>query len=282
MQKSYIKYAGSKSRILPEIKELLMDCPDKYKLNGGELKMLIEPFFGSGVVGMNVPHGFAIYNDYNVDVTNCHRAVIQNPDRVIELCNTLWIGGYEAYYINRERFRNPVRGDSIFFRAALFIYLNRFGFNGMVRYNLKGGYNVPVGKQSGKNPPNIPIDAINEFSTTVQLSTLNCLDFEQIMDDNLKYESTIYCDPPYVNMNKEGEIQYTSDGFTMDDQKRLAKAAEKCRDNGSRVLISNHDLPETREIYKNASRIVEIEAFRSISSKSKTRGKAKELVAIYE
>lgn len=284
MNRSYLKYAGSKSRILPRISEILMDCSDEYKLNGGELKTLVEPFFGSGVVAMNVPHGLGIYNDSNKDLIDCHRAIIQNSDRVIELCEELWVGGRDTYYKNRERFRNPVRGDSIFIRAALFIYLNRFGFNGMVRYNLSGQFNVPVGKPSGDSPPLIPHGTIKYFSKNINLSELNCYDFEEVMVNSILCgtNATIYCDPPYVNLEKTGEIKYTKGGFNLEEQKRLANTAEKCRDMGARVLVSNHDLPVTRELYKNATRIVEIEAFRSISSKSATRGKAKELVAIYE
>ncbi|AUS02035.1 D12 class N6 adenine-specific DNA methyltransferase [Vibrio phage 3.058.O._10N.286.46.B8] len=284
MKAKYLKYAGSKSRILPEIIELITDCSEQYKTSDGKLTRFVEPFFGSGVVGMNIEAHEYIFSDSNMDIINCHRCVIQNPERVIELCEELWVGGYGVYYDVRERFRKHTRGESNFLRAAMFIYLNRFGFNGMVRYNLSGGFNVPVGKSSGKNPPQIPVEEIMSFGNYVALSSLkrNNHDFGKIMTLSATANTTMYCDPPYVNIGNKGEIQYSSDGFTLDDQERLAKAAESSRSKGARVLVSNHDLPVTRELYKNADRIIEIEAFRSISSKGGTRGKVKEIVAIYE
>lgn len=279
----YLKYAGSKSRILPEIIDLLLDTPDQYKCDG-KLKKFVEPFFGSGVVGMNVPAHERVFNDYNIDILLCHKAVIQNPERVIELCEKLWELGYGGYYEVRENFRNLKNNQSIFVRASMFIYLNRFGFNGMVRYNKNGGFNVPVGKQSGNSIPSIPKSEIMDFGNHINLTSL-CKgnhDFGVVMDLNASNKTTIYCDPPYLNLDGKGEIRYTDGGFMMDAQERLAESAEIARNKGSRVLISNHDLPITREIYRNATRIVEIEAFRSISSKGKTRGKAKEIVAIYE
>lgn len=278
----YLKYAGSKARILEPITDLIMDGGSDF-VTDGMINKFIEPFFGTGVVGMNVLAHSSHYNDANPDVIDCHRAVIKNPERVIELCEELWAGGYDAYYDVRNQFRKNKRTDSMFYRAAMFIYMNRFGFNGMVRYNLNGQFNVPVGKQSGKNPPMIPKEELLSFSRSVKLSQLSYpKDFEDVMEQYCGTGVTIYCDSPYVNLDSKGEIKYIKGGFNMDDQHRLAKAAERCRQSGSRVLVSNHDLPVTRELYKNATRIVEIDAFRSISSKGKTRGTAKELVAIYE
>lgn len=279
----YLKYAGSKARILPEVSELLLDTTDQFKVDG-KLKRFVEPFFGSGVVGMNVPAHEKIFNDFNEDIMLTHRAVIQNPERVIELCERLWKLGYTGYYHAREDFRALKKTDSIFTRAALFIYMNRFGFNGMVRYNQSGKFNVPVGKSTGKNPPAIPVDEILDFGNHIKLIDLckGSHDFETVMKLNADKRTTIYCDPPYINLNGKGEIKYTEAGFTLETQERLAKAAEDACNRGSRVLVSNHDLEITRELYKNATRIVEIEAFRSISSKGGTRGNANEIVAIYE
>ncbi|MCV5191967.1 DNA adenine methylase, partial [Escherichia coli] len=47
-------------------------------------------------------------------------------------------------------------------RAAQFLYLNRHGYNGVVRYNQQGGYNVPFGRH--KTPPYFPEEQIRLFS----------------------------------------------------------------------------------------------------------------------
>jgi len=60
----------------------------------------------------------------------------------------------------------------------------------------------------------------------------------------------------------------------------LAEEANKAKNKGIRVVISNSDLSITRDMYKNAE-VISIEVMRSISSKGSTRGKVKELIAIF-
>ena len=67
----------------------------------------------------------------------------------------------------------------------------------------------------------------------------------------------------------------------MKDQQDLASAARKLRERNIPVVISNHDTEFTRSIYSDA-RIVSFDVQRFISSDAKNRGKAAELLAIYD
>lgn len=296
MHKSYLKYAGGKSKILSTIVDIIHDCDDKY-LDNGIIQEYYEPFLGSGVVAMNVNAHDMTLSDINWDVVNCHNVLIEYNDEVIRMLQTLWTnqsvdydGKYNKdHYMRIRELVNEYRfdGRTLNRAAAMLIYLNKFGFNGMFRYNKKGDFNVPVGGKSGKNPslPSIPEEDIQNFSNVMKGREIVHADWYTMLSplvDNPKLEpSVVYIDPPYVN-SKGGEIQYSSDGFTLDDQRKLAEFAEQAHENGHRVIISNHDLDFTREIYNNAIRIVELDVQRTISSKGSTRGKAKELVAIYE
>jgi len=88
------------------------------------------------------------------------------------------------------------------------------------------------------------------------------------------------CDPPYVPISDTASFtDYTSDGFTMEQQKLLAKMAEESR---CKFLISNHDTEVTRELYKKADYIIDKKVNRFISAKSSSRVQVSELLAVYE
>ncbi len=87
------------------------------------------------------------------------------------------------------------------------------------------------------------------------------------------------CDPPYVPLSDTASFtDYSTDGFSMEQQKLLAKLAESSE---CRFLISNHDTEVTRELYKNADRIETREVSRFISADGDSRKKVTELLAIY-
>jgi DNA adenine methylase len=74
---------------------------------------------------------------------------------------------------------------------------------------------------------------------------------------------------------------YDKGGFGENEQRELADLANICREKGNLVVISNHDTDFTREIYKGA-KIESIDVRRSISSKASTRGKTKEIIAVFQ
>jgi DNA adenine methylase len=54
-----------------------------------------------------------------------------------------------------------------------------------------------------------------------------------------------------------------------------------CRQ-GAKVIISNHDVPAARELYADATKIIEISVNRSVSAKGGSRGKVGEILAVYQ
>ena len=97
--------------------------------------------------------------DSNADLIGCYEAVRDAPEEVVRALDRLAAGhardGRAHYYAVRDRFFNPLRarlrgeGGAIAYTpglAAMFIYLNRTGFNGLFRLNAGGAFNVPVGR----------------------------------------------------------------------------------------------------------------------------------------
>jgi DNA adenine methylase len=105
--------------------------------------------------------------------------------------------------------------------------------------------------------------------------------FTEIMQQ-AKLGDIVYCDPPYAPLSTTANFtQYHQQPFTIDHQVELAFWAQQLALQGIPVIISNHDTPYTRKIYKG-SRIVKFTARRTISRNIENRKPAKELLAIYE
>lgn len=271
MRKPFLKWAGNKFRVLPELLPLI-GTPRRY----------IEPFSGSTAVALNVNAEEYVLNDINKDLINLYRYLTNpNDDSFLKYCDELFRpenNDKEEYLAFRELFNNST--DTLE-RSRLFVYLNRHCFNGLTRYNSKGGFNVPFGKM--KNPK-CPVNEMMAFR--MYYLQKNHRFVSTSFEDSALYENVgsgdvVYFDPPYVPASETASFtDYAKEGFTYDQQVQLAELAESLSNRGAKVIISNHDVPTTRELYKNAE-IHSLEVTRSISAKGSSRKKAKELIAVY-
>ena len=172
----------------------------------------------------------------------------------------------DLYYQHRERLNELIKEDNLSKEAAeLFYYLNRTGFNGLCRFNQKGKYNVPFGRYKTINY----IKDFTEYKNVFKDWEFSNKDFEEI---EILPDDFIYADPPYdVEFT-----QYSSQGFTLDDQERLVKWLEN---HPGPVIISNQGTPRMIELYKDFGYEVDfLRAPRRISSDG-DRTPAKELIA---
>ncbi|MFN3335232.1 MAG: DNA adenine methylase, partial [Caldilinea sp.] len=71
------------------------------------------------------------------------------------------------------------------------------------------------------------------------------------------------------------------EGFDFVHQRQLAEEAQRAAQRGVPVVISNHDIPFTREVYAAADQIIHFDVQRNISSDAANRTKTAELLAIY-
>jgi DNA adenine methylase len=132
MQRSFLKWPGNKHKLLRAIIELLPKG-----------KRFIDPFAGSGVVFMNVDYPKKIVADRNPDLINLYHTLMKHGETFIEYADTFFVKENktkERYNAYKDLF-NSTKDRNL--KAALLLYLNKHGYNGLCRYNLKGGYNVP-------------------------------------------------------------------------------------------------------------------------------------------
>jgi len=148
----FLKWAGGKRQLLPALRPHYPGQFDRY----------IEPFLGSGAVffdllGSGLLDGRRAWLlDVNADLLGCYRVLRDDPERVIaalaDLAGAHRVSGSACYYHVRDNLFNPMRaanaGTYTATLAAMVIYLNRTGFNGLFRLNRRGAFNVPAGRYS--------------------------------------------------------------------------------------------------------------------------------------
>lgn len=265
--RAFLKWAGGKYSLVEEIAKRLP-----------EADTLIEPFVGAGSVFLNTDFKHYILNDINADLINLYNELKNEPDEFISDARKLFVdlnNHSDAYYQYRVQFNAC---QDAYERAILFLYLNRHGYNGLCRYNLKGIFNVPFGKYK---KPYFPEKELYFFAEKAQKATFTCKSYSDVFKD-MPDSSVVYCDPPYVPLSKTASFtSYAKGGFGLDDQAQLANLAEQSAFKlNTPVLISNHDTVWTRKIYAQAS-LDMIQVKRTISPKGGSRNKVDELMALY-
>ena len=266
-QRAFLKWAGGKYGLIENISATLPSG-----------KRLVEPFVGAGSVFLNSDYEEYLLTDVNQDLINLYQILKDDAQQYIHESQKLFTPEFndkERYYDIRAQFNAT---SDPFERALLFLYMNRHGYNGLCRYNMKGGYNVPFGRYK---KPYFPEKELWAFAEKAQKATFTCQCFRETFKE-AKIDDVIYCDPPYAPLSPTASFtSYSGQGFKLVDQQDLATLANASAEQGIPVLISNHDLALTRDLYQHAT-LEELQVRRTISQKAGKRLKVSELLALYK
>lgn len=192
-----IKIQGIKTKLVPFIAaNIKWDGTGTYH----------EPFMGSGVVGFNLAPQRAIYSDTNPHLIGFYRALQDGhitsstvkaylETEAPKLANTP--EGVESYYYEvRNRFNKE--------HSPLdFLFLQRSNFNGMIRFNSSGGYNVPFGRKPSRFAPALITKITNQVRWLEVLFrerpdwSFVVQSFENAYQD-VEENDFVYLDPPYI------------------------------------------------------------------------------------
>lgn len=270
---SFLKWAGGKSKLLPFLFKHFPDNFDRF----------VEPFFGGGTVGLNVDCDNCIVNDVNPDLISTW-VHLQQKQYFIEDCKRLFVPKNktrEAYDGLRHEFNTTT---NLYFKATLFLYLNRHGYNGLCRYNSKGIYNVPVGDGADKDKDVFfPQKEMEDCKVRIQNFKILNTDFRSVFE-LVEKGDMVYCDPPFFPQSETASFsKYSQGDFSLVDQIDLAKCAVEAARKGATVIISNHCNWYSRQMYEDVffAKIKTVDSSRTISSKVKERKSVKELIAIF-
>jgi len=266
--KPFVKWAGGKKQLVPQIEPFL---PEK-------MAHYYEPFTGGGAVFFHLANAGrferATLNDWNAELVDTYRTIRDDPEDLIEKLSGRTVSKDEFLRMRRKNAKKLSPID----RAVRLIYLNKTCFNGLYRVNQKGQFNVPFGKWK-KSPRVFEPENLRACSAVLQDVEILQGDFVEVVKQ-AGAGDTVYLDPPYVPLNPTSNFSsYTSGGFTIRDQERLALAFRELVERGVQVIQSNSDTPTIRELYRGFE-MHEVMARRSINSKGTKRGPVGELVIV--
>lgn len=257
---SFIRWAGGKSWLVPYVQKLVnrIDYNDYH-----------EPFLGGASIFFALEHPKKCYlSDLNNELISMFSCVRDNPTRVIKYLSE-YKNNEKSYYIIRSSYP---RGK--YQRAARFIYLNAFSYNGLYRVNQRGEYNVPYGHRKNKT---IDFDKLYEASDRLKNTTLIQQDFAEAKK-NIRKNDLVYLDPPYVVPKDSSDvfIKYNQTLFSIEDQYRLAELIDWINTTGAYYILSNAYDNAIYKIFKDRGRIVHCERNSLIGGKRAYRGLVQE------
>lgn len=213
-----IKIQGKKTKLVQKIMEIADEILNEHP----EIDTWVEPFLGSGVVAFNCPSRIkkVVVNDINPHIIKFYKGVADgiitsdNIREVFEIHNqNLLKDGVKYYNEIRDRFNQS-------FDTMDFLFLTRTGFNGVMRFNGSGKWNVPFCKLDNRLSKNVIEDlacSVNELSRLFKSKefTFYNKSFEEVI--TVAPENSIfYCDPPYYGL----QVQYFK-GWGKEDEVRL-------------------------------------------------------------
>src|SRR5687768_4634943 len=202
----FLKWAGGKRQLLPQLRRFVPPAFGDYH----------EPFVGSGAVFFDLFAAGAFDGrrvrlvDTNADLIGCYRAVAWHVEEVIDHLRRLEQGHRSDqsghYYRVRDELFNPVRRQQGLADhypaqlAAMLIYLNRTGFNGLYRLNASGDFNVPIGRYV--NPLICDPENLRAVSAALRLPGVQLVhDSYTSVSAVAKPGDLLYFDPPYAPLS---------------------------------------------------------------------------------
>ncbi len=188
-----IKCQGIKTKIVPFIAEHIKPSNDG---------IWIEPFVGTGVVALNLNPPKALLTDKNQYIISFYQGIQNGLYTASVVRAFLEYHGKKLeqfgnkYYIEMRNQFN-LNGDPLYF-----LFLNRSDFNGMIRFNRKGEFNVPFCQKPNRFSKAYITKICNQVDSFMQVLkgkdwTFKCCPWQEAFD-NATENDYIYLDPPYI------------------------------------------------------------------------------------
>lgn len=267
----FVKWAGGKNQLAKALNARLPRDFDTY----------YEPFLGGGALFFYLysTHGpfRAVLSDANEELVNAYKMVANNVDDLIlnlaEHRKNYFLSPEKYYYEVRD-FQKPRKNIE---RASRLLFLNKTCYNGLYRVNRIGKFNVPFGAY--KKPNICDEQNLRAVSEALRLSSaeLKVTDYE-VASSIAGENDFLYFDPPYQPVSQTANFTcYTNFGFTINDQHRLAEFFRLLDRRKCRVMMSNSDVFEIRQMY-SGFQIETIQSLRSINCLGNRRKGHSELI----
>lgn len=259
MAEPILRWAGSKKKLLP-----LLAAATPPKIN-----RYVEPFAGSAILFLRLGIESAVLGDINSDLIDTYGSLRDHPRAIWNRVSAM--SQDESYYYEL-RAKDPVSLGKLD-RAARFIYLNRFCFNGVYRTNRQGGFNVARG-YGHLYVPDYSVFA--EMAAALRCVDLYCGDFEPVVEQAQRGDF-LYLDPPYALGEKRDRGEYGTGAFREPDEDRLVEAIRRASHRGANVLLSYSPSPR---VIRNLPgwQVHELTVARNVAGFADSRRQAQEIL----
>lgn len=269
----FLKWAGGKSQLLPQLEPLFPRSITSY----------CEPFMGGGAVFFHLRKTFPLLRtmlrDINADLVNCYTVVRDQPLPLIEMLDRhleSFRAEQETYYYkvrSQHELKDPVG------RAARMIFLNKTCYNGLWRVNGRGRFNVPVGSYRPDKVSLYVRENLLAVSRYLLGADIGVGDFRQTLSE-LQPGTFTYLDPPYHPISRTANFtSYTKEQFGKAEQEELAALFAQAAGRNVKLMLSNSDTPLIRDLYKDF-RIIPVQARRAVNCHGAKRGSVPEVVVL--
>lgn len=250
--KPLIKYRGGKSKEFVHYEKFIPRDYETY----------YEPFVGGAATFFKLMPQKAVIGDINKPLINFYRDVRDRfddlakeladiqavyeknqlayrekkkkyPDKRIPNANE------ELYYSLRDQYNGLAK--MMYSPAALYFFINKTAYSGMIRYNAQGHFNVPFGRYENFNTALVT----KEHSLLLQRTEILCADYEESFR-RAGNGDFMYLDPPYDCVFNDYGNQQLANGFDEAEHRRLAKMFRKLK---CRAMMVIGHTPLTEELY---------------------------------
>lgn len=233
----FLRWAGSKRRLLPILQTFWTKRHKRY----------VEPFAGSACLFFAIRPPKAILGDLNPELIATFIEVKYRIGAVLEELKTLRPEDKDEYLKLRAIDISTMTPPA---RAARFIYLNRYCFNGIYRTNLAGQFNVPY---SGVRCGGVPSDEVfRRCSKRLRTARFINGDFEKVLEHAQKGD-LVYMDPPFAVRARRVFREYDPSTFTSDDVSRLRRWMERLNAARINFVVSYAESEEADILRRNFS-----------------------------
>lgn len=259
MAEPILRWAGSKKKLLPLLAAATPPRINRY----------VEPFVGSAILFLRLDAESAILGDINSDLIGAYATVRDHPRAVWNRVTAM--NQDEDYYYDL-RAQDPMTLGRLD-RAARFVYLNRFCFNGVYRTNRQGRFNVARGYGHLYVPE---YEVFAGMARALRRADLHCGDFEPVVN-RARRGDFLYLDPPYALGNKRDRGEYGVGSFREPDEDRLVDAIQRASHRGVNVLLSYSPSPR---VFENLPgwRVHELTVARNVAGFAGSRRRAEEIL----
>ena len=229
-----MNYTGGKYKLLPQI---LPFFPT-------EINTFVDLFTGGGNIAVNVNANKIIANDFEPHIIGIYKTFqkyeIEELIKTIEVAIQafgLTIENADNFNNFRAYYNKHIEDGYSFIMPIMLYVLICYSFNHQFRFNSKGEFNMPFGKNRSQWNNTMKKNLINFHKVITEKNIIfTNKDFNELKIDKLSSNDFVYCDPPYLitcaTYNEK-------DGWNENSERKLLELLDKLNSQSVKFALSN-------------------------------------------